>query len=452
MATWVVPGQTTWKMERDEEGHRIYRIIFRVRSDDPRAGPAQVLLTPGLPQPGQPWAFDNDLDIWAWCRFDTAVNPQVDNEANLYWTVEFRFSTKPPDNNKQRCQDNRIEDPLLEPQRVRGEWSSDKREVGADRFGRAIMSSSWEVIRGPEVEFEILSPGVEIEQNVLQLDLPLLKLMSNKVNDRPLWGLPARTVRLSKISWEKKYHGLCSVYYTRKFSFAINNDEFNPTWDRDVLDEGTKALNGFWNSLGEWELINIDGEEPDPFNPQHFNRFKDRNGENCRVVLNGFGLPAGVVISQAVSVYYMAANNGVNPFTTGKKLTNSKYWVPLAEGVVNELGTGLDEENIVPWEQGNYPRGAVVLAGPDPNNLTLYVALQDVTGPFGDAEPSTSIAWGQIEGNSVSFEGEFDINASYQNNHGVIVIPDSFFSLPGYRHIEYYKEANFLLLGIPTVL
>jgi hypothetical protein len=41
-----------------------------------------------------------------------------------------------------------------------------------------------------------------------------------------------------------------------------------------------------------WVLDAIDGEDPDPANPAHFDQFKDRHGENSKVMLNGAGTPA----------------------------------------------------------------------------------------------------------------------------------------------------------------
>ena len=45
-----------------------------------------------------------------------------------------------------------------------------------------------------------------------------------------------------------------------------------------------------------WILDDIDGSPPDPDNPAHFDRYKDRNGENARVLLNGYGLPAETAV------------------------------------------------------------------------------------------------------------------------------------------------------------
>jgi hypothetical protein len=108
-----------------------------------------------------------------------------------------------------------------------------------------------------------------------------------------MWGLPVRTIKLSTASWERVYQGSCSPYYKWTYNFDIRYD----TFDRDIVDKGSKVLNGFWDQrTGKYKLRKIGGKFPDPSNPNHFIRFKDRNGENCPVILNGAGLPAEVDI------------------------------------------------------------------------------------------------------------------------------------------------------------
>lgn len=286
----VLLGPRTFSMSRDSEGHRTYKLKQRVRVEA-GDGPAIALQTAGLPEIGSTWDIGNDLDLWAFCLPDASTTPIVVKEGDTirFFDIEQTFSTKPPEKNQQRCQDSQIEDPLLEPQKVSGSFTKKQEEATTDRFGYSILTSSHEVMRGPQVEFDKLNPTVKIEQNVPVLELELLASMANTVNDSPLWGLPRRCIKLSTVSWERKYYGACSVYYTRILEFDIQYE----TFDRDVVDEGTKVLNGEWNKdNGHWEVLEIaPGEEADYLNPSHFIRFKDRNGENTRVILNGYGVP-----------------------------------------------------------------------------------------------------------------------------------------------------------------
>jgi hypothetical protein len=264
----------------------------------------------------------------------------------------------------------------LEPQKISGTFAKYTKEAVFDRNGNAIVTSSWERMKGPEVEFDHNRPAVRVEQNVVALDLATVAPMIDTVNDATLWGLAERTIKLTNFAWERKLYGSCNFYYTRVFDFDI---DYN-TWDRNLLDEGTKCLNGEWGPVGGipgsgctvdvtaaagiitgvalgaggtlypssstiqlavsggtgglvsattnasgvvtgvslssggtagyttasgvatsvsvsgWVLKQIGGAAPNKNNPQHFTRFKDRKGENCRVVLDGNGLPASTNI------------------------------------------------------------------------------------------------------------------------------------------------------------
>ena len=286
MATILHDGQRTWSMTRDSDGHRTYKVKHLVESAT-TDGPFNVLATAGLFLPGAAWSFDDDFDIWAFCRPDAVVNPINEKEPNKWWEVEQTFSTKPLN----RCTDTPIEDPLLEPPKVSGSFVKFTTAATHDRFGEPIVNSAHEQFRGPAVEFDDNRPTVKIEMNLAFLDLSLISSMVDTVNDSTLWGLTSRKIKLSNVSWERKVYGECSYYYTLMLEFEINFD----TFDRDLLDEGTKVLRGHWsNTTGFWVLDNIAGEEPNSSNPGHFIRFKDRNNENARVILNGSGVPAGV--------------------------------------------------------------------------------------------------------------------------------------------------------------
>lgn len=283
MATQLL-GPTEWSMSRDDDGNREYKITHLIKCD-PTDGPYNALQTIGLPQPGDPWNFDGDSDPWATCKQNATVTPKKTEEPNLFFTITQTFSTKA---DEKRCKDQQIEEPLLEPQKVSGAGNTYQEEGTYDRNGEPIASSSHELFKGPQNEWDANRPSVKIEQNVADLELALCTSMQDTLNDSTLWGVPARCIKLSKFSWERKFYGACYVYYTRVFEFDIRFEGF----DRDLLDEGTKALNGRWNANGDWELVPINGSLPNPDNPAHFQRFKDRNGENCTVVLNGLGNPA----------------------------------------------------------------------------------------------------------------------------------------------------------------
>ena len=283
-------GPIVWGLDRDEEGHRTFNVSFLAHTTDTADGPYKILTgITGLPIPGESyWAYGNDVDTEAICSPATKLSlwNHVEGDPHHWWRFDYKFSTK---RNTKRCQDTNVTDPLMEPDRVSGSFNKYTKEVMTDKDGKYIRSSSHEIIRGAQVEFDHNRPTVRIEQNRLLLGLDEFSQMIDGVNDVPMWGLPERTIKLSNVSWERKLYGVCSYYYTRTFEFDIDY----ATFDKAAMDEGTKVLNGRWGSDGSWELtpINSYGLLPDPNNPAHFMRMKDRNGENMKVILDGFGQP-----------------------------------------------------------------------------------------------------------------------------------------------------------------
>ena len=291
-------GRRVWEGGQDDSGYRDFQIVWRIRTTRTE-GPSSVLSCPGLPIEGSPWIFDDDVEPSIWCRPKMSVKQVVAEEGDpcLLWDLTQTFSNKPPPKDQQQgCQDQHPEDPLLEPQKVSGNFQKFQEEATYDRFLLPIQTSSHEQIRGPQNEWDSNRPTIQIVQNVLNLELDVFAPMIDTVNMFTLWGLLPRCIKLSDVAWTKNYYGQCYAYYTRTLSFDVNYN----TFDRVVLDEGTKVLHGHWEDSG-WILDDIDGEPPDATNPSHFDRFKDRNGENCRVVLNGFGIPSGVHVGTSTS-------------------------------------------------------------------------------------------------------------------------------------------------------
>lgn len=434
--------------QRDPERHRTYKVKHLVKITPGSEGGIEILNAPDLPQPGDELNYDGFNDPFAFCQPDATVEPLDYKEGELpeFYVVEQTFSTRPTD----RCRQDERNDPLMEPQKVRGSFKASKEEGLFDRFGRFITTSSWELIRGQENQWDYYKATVEVEQNVADLELDLCTFMMNRVNMEAQWGLPARCIKLSEFSWDQQYHGRCLTYYTRKFGFDI---DFR-THDRDLVDEATKALRGKWvraatnNQLAEYQLLGT----PNRFNPNDFIRFQDPNGNPGKVILNGYGLPSGCCVTNIPGAedtalrYYVAYANqfllsGVL-VNQGKPLTDKRYWVEATNGIVPTAFNG-----------------AVIYV---PGDLVTYqgrVYLCLSTNYLDD--PATSLNWAYLS-SGVTNLGVYSTSETYQN--GSIVREQSACSVDtgtstgsritqtGYVHVEKYLEANLLLLGVPAVL
>lgn len=291
MAVISVSEPRTKMGGRDNEGYREFTVSHIVETNDILDGPYVVMNAGGLPAIGSIWNFGNDVDIWAFCTpyMQVRVHEEKEGDSTKFWRAEQKFSTKPLN----RCQDTTIEDPLLEPQKVSGSFVNYTKEAVFDKDGNMIRNSAWEQLRGSIVEFDEHRATVKIGQNVATLGLDVFTAMMNTVNDSSLWGLSARMIKLSNVSWERQYYGVCNIYYTRTFDFDI---DFN-TFDRTALDEGKKVLRGHWKqTAGESTPGTSDDvydyvpdDDADPNNPKDFVQAEDRFGNPIHVILDGSG-------------------------------------------------------------------------------------------------------------------------------------------------------------------
>lgn len=275
-----------WEREDDEEGNRNYKVTHQVSVDSYMDGPIAAEMAPGIPAVGSTFNYGNDYDNWAFCLPNRSFKPKYDKERGHIWEITSNFSTKL--NKNKRCQDTRIDDPLAEPMKISGTFVKSKEEATVNLQGQALMNSAWEPIKGPAVQFDISMPTVIIQGNVLNLNLSLVCSMLNKVNSAPMWGLQARTVKLSDCSWERLYYGSCYAYYSLTLGFEIDYR----TFDRYIPDYGEKVLNGYWTGNDTTGYTYVVATGANKNNPADFRRYIDPYGNPGKVYLNGAGVPA----------------------------------------------------------------------------------------------------------------------------------------------------------------
>lgn len=295
----VIGGPFDMQVDILDDGHLEYKVKLRVMADRLTEGPFAVMQAIGLPLPGSNWIWEDDVDPRVVClpRCSIRRHPQYkETDPVEYYDLGFTYTSKV-------CDVIGYLDPLLQPQRLSGSSIKYTEQATHDYRGVPILTSSWEKIQGPAVEFDANRPQVVIEQNKALLQGGLLSELIDCVNDATMWGLPPRCVKFSDYAWSEECRGPGYAYYRRRLIFDVfvrKNPEtgaLESGFDREAIDEGTMALIGDWNSKGEWEIqpIGIDDTGdfiyPDWRNPAHFKRFHDKIGNPRRVVLNGFGEP-----------------------------------------------------------------------------------------------------------------------------------------------------------------
>lgn len=447
MTATVKPGERTVSAEVDDYGYRTYNAELLVNTNSYADGPATVIAAVNTEIPvGSTWAYgqgivegtatfsEGEQDAWCWRRpgMRVEIHDEREGDRTKIWKVSITYSNKPLPKDKQRCQSTAVDNPLLEPAKVSGSFLNFVREFTYDRFGVMITNSAYELIRGSQVEFDDGDYTIDIEQNISSFAdaVTLPYLMRHFVNDAVMWGFPPRCIKLSRASWEERFYGVCTKYYVRRLGFDIKSKGF----DRDVLDEGTKALRGRFKVIGgpsvgtatgsgtgsgtaegacpenpivAWELINLCGVAPDPTNPLDFIQVKDTNNENIRVVLDGFGKPASRVGIRITDVLFEVHPDEPDP---------EEYVLIFTTETPHGLIIG-DEVQVVGTNPSVYNGTYTVF---DTTSDTVFV----------------------VEIGTTTLELE-DLYV----NGGVVAGPAG---TPGNIHVEAYNEANLLLLGVPS--
>lgn len=240
-------GPIAQSASRDEEGHRTYEITWHVQTeldtDGYLDGPEELMRKWVLPAVGAPYALDNDYDPWAFCTPELTIAPHRDVEEGEPlndWAITQKWTTKP----MTRCNTEEIKNPLLEPFKLSGDFTHEQRSVAVDRFGKPLLHPNYQPITGPLVEQRYSYPTINIEFNSPTLPLSTYVLLINKVNDAPLWGLPARCVRFIDAKWERVLYGVCFYYFKTTYTFEFDIGDENYTgFDKPIPAEGTVALN-----------------------------------------------------------------------------------------------------------------------------------------------------------------------------------------------------------------
>jgi hypothetical protein len=319
----VLGGPVTWNCSRDDEGFRTYKVTWRVKAEVTES-PVAVMLASGLPSIGTALYIIGftGIDYGVWCRPEMSV--RIDQEKTgdpaQYYLVECTYSNNWKSGKSQRCQNTSIDDPLLEPMKISGSFSKGQYLARYDKDKLRLVTSANETLYGPDCTFDYAKPTVHIEQNVGSLGLSTFAGMVNTVNDRPLWGVPTRCVKLVHASWDRKVYGQCNFFYTRAFEFEIDcyNKDTNGNligFDKEISDSGEKMLRGEWQTheklangspnpdYGAYKILcstkATTSSNLSTISEGDLVRVKDMNGEYSRMLLDGKGRPANARLIDA---------------------------------------------------------------------------------------------------------------------------------------------------------
>ena len=284
-------GPWTWSGERTDDNHREYPVTYLVYTDHDD-NPSVAMRAAGLPTTGS--IFNEGIPGvlgFAYCTPFTRAryHGQVSGEPFHFWLVDKKFSTRPLDT----VRDDTYTDPTLEPDRLSGsfvKFVQEATKVPGSSPPEFYESSSHELIRGPQVEFDNNKPTVIVEKTERTFDLGGLSTFVDTVNDDVVWGLPARTLKLSSLPWTRHYQLLAGGSYQTYFVYRLEFDVDMNTFDRLVPDEGTRVLRGEW--VGDVWVPDVTADKD---NPQDFIRWTARPEDGGEIIphvlLDGIGNP-----------------------------------------------------------------------------------------------------------------------------------------------------------------
>jgi hypothetical protein len=444
-----------WEVSQDEIGHRDYIAIVQVMALS-HEGPAAVLTAAGLPVPGSTWQFDGDSDVFAYCKTvkECKQRVEVEGEHCLIWDVTLHFTSRP---DLSKCEVGPFDSPLTQCPKISGHSVRKTREGVTQADGISpIINSAYEQIRGPNNEWDYSHSGVKIEMNVGSFFFVTTAIgLVDYVNTQLMWGFPSRCVKLSNVTWEKKFYGgasgTCNVYWTLVMDFEIQQIDPAATesvgvlgplggWDRLVIDEGTKVLNGHWNqTTGQWIIDPKAGLQNPPVAP------------SFEVVLptTGTNLPNGTWTYVVTAIDASNKETGVSPVATvvismatnGAIVTLTWPIVPGAVGYnvyrVNQFLTSVQEPTLIDNGISAQP-----IAPPTVNQSAIFPSAKNPSDfiQFKDRKENPC----KVILNGAGLPSDVFVHQGPGTGTGST-------SGPGHIPVQFYQEVNFLAaLSVPS--
>ncbi len=234
--------------------------------------------------------------------------------------------------------------------------------------------------------------------------------------------------------------------YNSAINMIGNENGNNATgWDRTLVDEGTKVLRGSWRNTGSaaspvW-VWTLEGS-PSRTNPADFVRYTDPNGNLARVILDGRGLPYNPTVAQNMTTSCSQCPGGA-----------PRAWSVSAGG----LFTGLLDVNDVDYNSFDlayttgctwtYPVDALGVSATLEFTSTWVLTISGLVSPP-LVYTLSSADWSCTGDNIMEGSSNPDDAPPY-----MYLSPQAGAqNQPGKVLIQKYSEANFYLLGIPTVI
>lgn len=245
--------------DADDEGNRSYTVVYAVWTSDPTDGPILVRSALGLTYQSS-YAFYGESDPGAYFSRVKSVRKNGESqEGRKEWRATVEYSTKA----KKRCDEQQIDDPLLQPEKRSGTFVQAQVPLIKDIFGNAYTNSALHPY------FDVLKddsrPTLVVSKNFPLSHVGTLLSYKDAVNTDTFYGKPKRTWKVQRCSWEEVFLGSCQPYAACTLEFEHNPD----TWDFERVDAGfyERLFNGTIELILD-DINNLPITEPHPLNGQ----------------------------------------------------------------------------------------------------------------------------------------------------------------------------------------
>lgn len=213
-----------------------YTLTFKVSTDDPNDGPAEVLAAPGIPERGWVYSFGNDFDVNATCTDKRAREAGSPWE----WLVEVSFAS-PAGGGSPTVVDNPLNEPpiisLSFANRripITGYFSSPTAANPQGEWEEAVVAPNGEKF-DPPPEVDISEPIISVRRNVASINYFSFVSLADCVNNDNFLGSDLRQWRLIAPSAERQHDPQIGFYWTVSYQLAFRWTK----WDVQLLNQGS---------------------------------------------------------------------------------------------------------------------------------------------------------------------------------------------------------------------
>ena len=225
----------TTRVQGQESGHRTYTSVARVFTDDPNDGASTVMISPLLPQIGEPYLWRNSFDYGARVNSLPVVRlEREDGSARKIWLATITYTTQ-----GRQLEERPPDDPLSHPWKVSGDADEWVEEAERDVNGVPLMNSAFQQLRGKQVERFRTRRKWILSKNFPNVNQVLIDYIEGSINRSTVYLLgavyPPGTLYMRRITFTREWFGYGIPYFPHTFLIDVNPDGFN----RKIVDKGT---------------------------------------------------------------------------------------------------------------------------------------------------------------------------------------------------------------------